>query len=432
MFRIALSLLFLATLVTRDFAQTPCECWIEPDGGYSLALQPNDDHSTTGILLPFQVNLYGDLYGSLWINNNGNVTFTGPVGIYSPGGFPAEYDTVMIAPFWADIDTRADSASHGSVRFKVTPSAIYINWIDVGYYDHHGDLRNSFQLIISDGIDPVIPNGNNVSFCYRSMQWTTGDASGGQSGFGGFPATVGANRGNGTDYFQVGRFDHSGMDWDGPYDLGDGVDWLNNRHFAFSTADSTIPPVFTDLDCDTVEIEVGMPLERRAIAIPGNVGTMVTGSSVCPSIVNYASTTSSIGQATEIISTLTPNMDEVGLHAITYHAHDNAVIPHTSTWTTYVRVLASTVGVRDAPPGQDPVLNPNPADDAVDLRFPGHAPSRIEVTALDGSVVRSLAPDMGSDHIHLDINGLRAGVYMIRTFGPEGIGTARLVHTGPR
>ena len=42
--------------------------------------------------------------------------------------------------------------------------------------------------------------------------------------FGGTPATVGANQGNGTDFFLVGRFDQAGNAYDGPGGANDGVD----------------------------------------------------------------------------------------------------------------------------------------------------------------------------------------------------------------
>ena len=73
-----------------------------------------------------------------------------------------------------------------------------------------GSTRYVVQLIITDGNDPIITPGNNVQFCYKDMQWTTGAASQGVNGFGGTPATVGVNRGNGVDYIQIGRYDQAG------------------------------------------------------------------------------------------------------------------------------------------------------------------------------------------------------------------------------
>ena len=83
----------------------------------------------------------------------------------------------MIAPFWADVDTR--STNGGNVWYKLTPHSLVVVWDHVGYWNMMEDKLNTFQLIISDGQDTLVPAGNNVSFCYGDMQWTTGSASGG-------------------------------------------------------------------------------------------------------------------------------------------------------------------------------------------------------------------------------------------------------------
>ncbi|MBK7158976.1 MAG: hypothetical protein IPH77_10545 [Ignavibacteria bacterium] len=73
------------------------------------------------------------------------------------------------------------------------------------YFGSHADKLNTFQCIISDGLDPFLGLGNNVCFSYGDMEWTTGDASGGVGGFFGAPATVGINEGNGIDYATLGK-----------------------------------------------------------------------------------------------------------------------------------------------------------------------------------------------------------------------------------
>ncbi|MBK8582719.1 MAG: hypothetical protein IPL86_13105 [Flavobacteriales bacterium] len=79
------------------------------------------------------------------------------------------------------------------------------------------DKLNTFQLIISDGTDPAIPGGNNVSFCYGRYAMDHRGCIGRHWRFGGTPATVGANRGDGINYLQLGQFDHDSTDWDGPF-----------------------------------------------------------------------------------------------------------------------------------------------------------------------------------------------------------------------
>lgn len=82
-----------------------CNCYVEPDGTYTLAMQPNDDGSSVYIPIPFSFNLYGTNYTGIYINNNGNITFNGPMAIFSASAFPSTINSI-VAPFWADVDTR--------------------------------------------------------------------------------------------------------------------------------------------------------------------------------------------------------------------------------------------------------------------------------------------------------------------------------------
>ena len=178
-----------------------CDCLIPLDSTFQLAMLPNDDLYSNSILLPFNFSFYGTTYDSLYINNNGNISFSQPYSTFTAYSFP-DPTFNMIAPFWADVDTR--STNGGNVWYKLNPHSLVIVWDHVGYFSMMEDKLNTFQLIISDGLDTLIPNANNVSFCYGDMQWTTGSASGGANGFGGSAATVGVNIGNGINYFQVG------------------------------------------------------------------------------------------------------------------------------------------------------------------------------------------------------------------------------------
>ncbi len=211
------------------------------DGTFTLAMGPNDDGSTDQITCPFTFCFYGTNETSFWINNNGNVSFGGPYGTYTASGFPVG-GFPMLAPFWADVDTRAGL---GGVYFKMTATSVIVIWDSTGYFYEHGDLRNTFELIFTDGTDPVIGVGNNVAFSYATMQWTTGDASGGSGGFGGTASTVGVNKGDGIDYALVGRFDHAGTDYDGPGGANDGVGYLEGKYYTFDACQTSvviIPP----------------------------------------------------------------------------------------------------------------------------------------------------------------------------------------------
>jgi len=158
-------------------------------------LPRNDDGSTGLVPIGFNVNFYGFSATQLYVNNNGNVTFTGPLSTYTPFGL-AGAGTRIIAPFFADVDTRASGS--GIVEYGQATvdgrSAFIVNWPNVGYFDSHDDKLNYFQLVLIDRSDTG--SGNfDIEFNYRRIQWETGDASGGRGGLGGVSAAVGYSNG---------------------------------------------------------------------------------------------------------------------------------------------------------------------------------------------------------------------------------------------
>lgn len=322
-------------------ASSSCSCYIPPDNTYTLAFAPNDDQSTGFISIPFNFCLYGTNYTGLYINNNGNVSFDGPYTTFSSSPFP-DPDYVMVAPFWGDVDTRGT----GSVRYKVTPTAVYVNWVGVGYYNSQTDKKNTFQLIITDGNDPILPNGNNIAFCYGDMQWTTGSASQGTNGFGGTPATVGINQGgNGGNYIQIGRYDQPGMAYDGGYGANDGVSWLDYRSFYFNSCNSTnISPIASGLNnCDTIRVcDIGDTLILNGLFLPPEINQTTTvtvnlngmpGASVL-NITNGSTATAQV----QVIGSYA----NAGVNTITFTATDNGT-PVAST-TINVQLFIDTSG----------------------------------------------------------------------------------------
>jgi len=207
----------------------------------------NDDafislQSLTGSVLPFDFNLYGSQRTDLFINNNGNVSFGQGFSTYTASGFPIA-NVPMVAAFWADVDTR--NAASGLVHYKLYDSnggsdinTLTVIWDNVGYFSNQIDKTNTFELTISDGTNADMGIGQNVCFSYDDMQWTTGSASGGSSGFGGTAATVGVNKGDGSSFFQIGRFDHAGDDYDGSGGTTDGVSYLDNQDICFSASEA--------------------------------------------------------------------------------------------------------------------------------------------------------------------------------------------------
>ena len=101
----------------------------------SNTLAANDDGSTAEVNIGFAVNINGTLYSQLYVNNNGNVSFTSPVSTFTPSGI-IDGNFPIIAPFWADVDTRGAGSGltrYGAVAANGTTAAMFgVNWIDVG------------------------------------------------------------------------------------------------------------------------------------------------------------------------------------------------------------------------------------------------------------------------------------------------------------
>jgi Nidogen-like len=147
--------------------------------------------------LPFAVNFFGNTYNGLYVNNNGNVTFNGPVSTFTPNPFPISSQP-MIAPFWGDVDTRCTSCGAVYIGSPNASTAV-VTWSNVGFYASNSSLTNNFQLALRDQ-----GAGNfDVEFRYDRLSWTTGNASGGSGGLGGTPAQAGYDAGNGTNFFTL-------------------------------------------------------------------------------------------------------------------------------------------------------------------------------------------------------------------------------------
>lgn len=168
-----------------------------PAGFGTLAMLPNDDGSSNLLNLPFGINFFGNNYNNFFANNNGNITFNGPVGQYTPSPFPISTQP-MIAPFWADVDTRCTTCGAVYVGAPNT-GTVAVTWNNVGYFSGHSNLTNNFQLLLRNQ-----GAGNfDIEFRYDRLQWTTGDASGGSGGFGGTPAQAGFDAGDGENFFTL-------------------------------------------------------------------------------------------------------------------------------------------------------------------------------------------------------------------------------------
>jgi hypothetical protein len=175
----------------------------------------SDDGSTLAIniaaIFGAGLDFFGHTYNSLYINSNGNITFGGPNSSYTPSQITAGVNNPIIAPFWADVDTRGGAAaatpggnSTGSNQVYYSLDAdnhvVTVTWDDVGFYGAHTNALDAFQLQLIG-----IGDGNfDIVFRYEDINWTSGDASGGSGGLGGTAARAGYSAGDGVHYFELG------------------------------------------------------------------------------------------------------------------------------------------------------------------------------------------------------------------------------------
>jgi hypothetical protein len=208
--------------------------YVSPDwgdhGGQKLAyclnnvLPANDDNSTGEITLPFSLTFYGQPYSSLYVNNNGNVTFGAATGQFTPSSLEGQVSQPMIAPFFADVDTQGDASQQVTYGSSPDGKTFCVNWVDVGYFSSHSDKLNSFQLLLTTQASaPGRTAGDfDITFGYDQVKWETGDASDGVNGLGGTSAAAGYTAGTGDDgtFFQLpGSFVNGALLDGGPNSL---------------------------------------------------------------------------------------------------------------------------------------------------------------------------------------------------------------------
>lgn len=165
---------------------------IRTNAGFQRDTVPrNDDGSGPLTRLGFSINFFGKIRDSVYVNNNGNVTFDSALDTFTPFGLQ-KTDREIIAPFFADVDTRGPRSKEVSYGQDTVNghAAFAANYLDVGYYNAHDDKLNRFQVVIIDRSDTG-PGNFNLEFNYERILWETGDASGGSKGSGGTAAVVG-------------------------------------------------------------------------------------------------------------------------------------------------------------------------------------------------------------------------------------------------
>jgi gliding motility-associated-like protein len=299
------------------------------------------DFSTLPIQISFDFELYGIVYNSFYLNSKGSVSFDDYTIDWTPEEFPVTTDEVaQIAGFWAD----ADYTTSGEIYYKVTQEEVYINFVDVGYYNDNTDLLNSYQIVITSDDSGALPDGANTQMCYLDMNWAHGDVGGSGGCCGTSPATVGMDAApDFGPYLQFGRFNTLDDTYNGPQGTGDGnddgVNWLDYRIFNMDASEDSenINPFPTgSLGCDTLFLCLGNTYDINMSFLGPEPNQTITVETNDLAGWEYALTD---GETANITGLFTALPENVGTNVINITATDDGTPTGVTELTVVLEVL---------------------------------------------------------------------------------------------
>ncbi|XP_067119899.1 nidogen [Centruroides vittatus] len=225
-----------------------------------------DDISSLEVQLSVPIVFYDINYKTIFVNDNGLLSFLTEVPAFFNAQFPLTYP--IIAPLYSDVDTRGtgriyyretraadllerasrDIHRHFSQSSNFQPISIFIaTWDGVGHYEKGVGLVNTFQVVIvTDGEDSyayfLYPDGG--------IQWIQGDGKNAnlpdaraQAGFMSGDGRLYTLRGSGTD--QARNFDRMS-------NIRQPGVWL--FHIGKTESNGNVLPADLDLDPNIIEL----------------------------------------------------------------------------------------------------------------------------------------------------------------------------------
>ena len=170
-----------------------------------------DDVSTTAIdLRPAMgaagLNFFGTTFQSLWINNNGSVTFGDRMTSFTPTAITGNTGNPVITPFWTDIDTRSTAGLAVTSGGNSTGSNLVwwdldadtktftVTWDDVGTFSQINSPLSAFQLSLRQ----VNAAGDfDITMRYEDINYASPNG-----GLSTTYARAGFSAGNGVNFFE--------------------------------------------------------------------------------------------------------------------------------------------------------------------------------------------------------------------------------------
>ena len=378
-------------------------------------LARNDDSSTPAVPIGFAVDFFGITYSSLYVNNNGNVTFDAAHTDYTP--FPlVGASRAIIAPFFGDVDTRGTAAgspvtySYGTAMYG-EHQAFCVDWVNVGYFSAQTDKLNSFQLLLVDRSD--LGTGNfDIIFNYDQVLWETGSASGGVNGFGGSSARAGYSNGSTAALELPGSAVNGGLldgnattglinnTRDAGGQLGRYVFPVRNGGITLSTAGATTNPVGTTVSFTATATEAGTIVAGRQVTLTvvGPNARILTGTTNTDGVAEFSYSGTAAGTDT-VVASFT---DTAGA--------TRSSVPLTLIWQAATNVLTGVAQCSTVLPFAKVTL----FSDLVPVAF-------ADADATGAYAFSGLAPGATFTVQYVDADGTTCGVVVTTT--PTGGGT---------
>uniref|UniRef100_A0A672NI43 NIDO domain-containing protein n=1 Tax=Sinocyclocheilus grahami TaxID=75366 RepID=A0A672NI43_SINGR len=155
-----------------------------PFGNQDIKNPSEDDGSSPVILLEKPFVYFGRVYRKTYVNNNGDLTFDGPLSQPKPSNLQSQLNRDIIAPLWTDMDnTVSGTISYRQVtsgrillaatdninqyfpNLNFTASWLFIaTWDKVPYYNNL-QSSSSYQVVLVSGgsLSFVRKNENHIS-----------------------------------------------------------------------------------------------------------------------------------------------------------------------------------------------------------------------------------------------------------------------------
>lgn len=118
--------------------------------------------------LPFPFTFFGQTFNSVFVNNNGNLTFNSGDGTFTPsiGGFPSR---PRISPFWDDLISSGGPATEGLYVNNALPGEFVVTWLH----------QQIFCCVGDDTMQATLFPDGRIQFAYNGITTIAGSTSSG-------------------------------------------------------------------------------------------------------------------------------------------------------------------------------------------------------------------------------------------------------------